>query len=398
MLAILCIALALALLFNIFIIVVIARRKRLRTPATFPSSIIYMFLAGSDLLAALIWTLPTVLTLTMNLTETSSGLCKAQVVVMALCNLLSAHVLAALMFERFLKLFIPSKHVEIFFDLVVALFLASLTVFNIVLATFPLWTWGKIIFFETHHQCGIDFSESESHFRLTMIMNFALPALLVIGFYVAILVRICRLKKRRGPNGDIIVEENLNVVGDSYSDRLKEVYAKFKDAGSRSTKPVVKEDHKGYNTSGYHSDTDDFESSGDDEDGAKKFNYDDYDDLKRKGKAKKTHYLAKSDVIATHMYALMSLVYFGVWVPYVAWIVLYTYYYRDVPLSDGFMMAAVILSHCGTFCKAPFYFMSTKFRTAFVKTVSCTRKGGVTRHTRLAETKSTQSINAAVEK
>ncbi|XP_052773439.1 uncharacterized protein LOC128212172 [Mya arenaria] len=369
--AVLCVAIAITLVFNVFVIVLVALRKRLRTPVTFPRSIIYVFIAVIDILGALFWTLFTVLeALDMKLLQDHMNTCKAQVVVMFICNLLNAHVLAALMFERFLKLFKPSKHQEIFFDLIVILFLVTLLVFDTVIANFPTWGFGEVSFFEDQNQCGVDFSYSVSHLQFTIILHYALPLVLVIGFYVAINIRLCTLRKRRAPNGDIIVEEDLTVVGDSYSDRLKAMYSKFKDAGSSSTKPKVKEETKGYNNDGYHSDED--VGSSDEEN----VNGENVSQKKSKTamKLKKTHYLARADVMTTHMYALMSLLYFGMWTPYIAWAIIHTYYYYDTAMSADVILTIVILTHFGACVKVPLYFLSEKMRAAVGKTFGCEKK------------------------
>lgn len=369
--AILCLIILFALFINIFIITVIAKRKRLHTDVTLPSSIIYAFLCAVDVVGACTWTFFTALTYFNGFVGDNDFLCRMQVVIMFLCNLLNGHVLTVLMFERFLKIFKPSKHTEIYFDLVIVLFLIAITVFDAVVASFPAWelNFGEITYFADQGQCSVDFSFSESHFRLTIIMHFAIPVGLILIFYVATLIRLCHLKKHRAPNGDIIVEENMEVRGDSYSDRLKAMYARFQD--SRSTRPAIKDEREGYNNDGYHSDEDNFNSDDEKEDAQESRK----GQNERRVNAKKTHYLTKSDVWATHMYALMSLVYFALWTPYLAWIILFTYYYYDTRVSSDAMMVFVVLSHLGACAKAPFYLLSERMRTAIKKTLGMEKKG-----------------------
>lgn len=362
---------------NVCLIVVIGRRKRLKTPITFPASILYLTLAVVDIFAALLWTLPTmIVAVTDNhfIQDALNGkFCKIQVFVMLFCNLMNGYIYAALMFERFLRFFKPSKHKEIFFDFVVLIFVGALVLFHSVIAAFPTWGFGQIAYFVEQYQCAVDFPWSESHFKFTMAMQFGLPLMLVITFYIAVLIRLCILKRRRAPNGDMIVEENMTVVGDSYSDRLKEVYARFKDAGSKSTKPKVKEEKVGYNHDGYHSDEDDISYS--DDDGAKTDKpVEDYPTLQAK-KQRKTYYISRNDLLTAHMYFFMAFTYFAFWTPYIAWIVIYTYYFYDIPVSSEFTLTAVILSHVAACLKLPWYFISGKMRPAIIKTFVCCKRG-----------------------
>ena len=371
--ALLVLAAAFTLILNVCLIVVIVRRKRLRTPITFPASILYITLACVDIFAVLLWTLPTAsVAVTGNhwISDALNGkFCKAQVFVMNFCNLMNGYIYAAMMFERFLRFFKPSKQKEIFFDFVVLIFVASLTVFHTVIAAFPTWGFGQVAYFEDQYQCAVDYPWSESHFKFTMAMQFGLPLMLALTFYIAVLVRLCMLKKRRAPNGDMVVEEDLTVVGDSYSDRLKEIYARFKGAGSKSVKPKVKDEKAGYNHDGYHSDEDDVSYS-DEEDGTTDKAVDDYPTLQAK-KQRKSYYISRNDLFTAHMYFMMTLTYYACWMPYIVVIIIYTYYFYDIPVSKEFTLVAVILSHMSACLKLPWYFVSGKMRPAIIKTFVC---------------------------
>lgn len=382
--ALLLLAVCFTLILNVLVIIAIGRRKRLRTPVTFPASILYIALALIDIVAALFWTLPVaIVTVTGDpwIRDVSSGkICKVQTVFMLFCLYMNGYILAALMFERFLRFYKPSKQKEIFFDFVVYLFLGGLVIFLGIISMFPLWDFGQIEYFEDQYQCAVDYPWSESHFQFTMVMQFGLPVGLVLCFYIAVLIRLCVLKKkRRAPNGDMIAEENQAVVGDSYSDRLKEIYARFKDAGSKPIKPKVKDEKVGYNNDGYHSDEDDVNYS-DDDDKDTADAVEDYPTLASPdAKKRKVYYIARNDLYTAHMYFFMTMTYFGLWTPYLAWMVIYTYYYYDIPLSEDFILIAVIVSHFCSCLKVPWYLVSSKMRSAIFKTFICCKRGQSTK-------------------
>lgn len=380
----LCLAITLALIMNVLFIVVFIRRKRLRTPSSFPVSMILVHLACIDLIAALLWTLYTAISAATGswiITDSNSSsydiLCRQQVYIMTFCNLISAHTLMVLMFERFLFVFKPSKHQEIVFDFVVLLLLISLYVFDGVISTFPLWGFGELKYFSDQYQCAVDYAESSSHFQFTLTLHFCLPIAVIVGFYIAILIRVLFLQKRRTPDGAIVLEENLNAVGDSYSDRLKEQYKRFQGAGARAVKPKVK-DTKVNKKDGFVSDDEDFNSSDEEKSKSDEFAVisRDYKERSNKKRQRKMYYLSRSDLREAHMYALISAVYFVLWIPYIIRSILYTYHYYTVDISPMVSLTTVCISHFCSCFKLPFYLLSDRLRGAIMKTLGFGSKGG----------------------
>ncbi|KAL4232402.1 hypothetical protein ACF0H5_009970 [Mactra antiquata] len=371
-------AILLVLVFNIFFLVVFIRRKRLRTPKSVPISMLLLHLALIDVIAALAWTLYTLLSAQAGkwfVSDDSNALCKQQVFVMMFCNIITAHTLMALMFERFLWIFKPSKHQEIVFDLVILLFLLALYLFDGGIAGFTMWGFGEVAYFTEQNQCAVDYVQSVSHLNFTLAMHYWIPMGVIIGMYIAILIRVGFLKRRRVGNGPLVLEENMKVLGDSYADRLKMQYLKFKDAGSRSVKPKVNE-AKEVDNEGYQSDDDDFNSSDEEKsknDGPQSTSRD-YVMKKKSRQQKKIYTLSRNDLRETHMYALIALIYFACWMPYVIRSIIWTYYYFDIQISATVTMATVCISHFCSCFKLPFYFLSDKLRGAMLKTLGC-KKG-----------------------
>lgn len=380
----LCLAVAIVLIMNVLFIVVFIRRKRLRTPSRLPVSMVLVHLACIDLIAALLWTLYTAISAATGswiITDSKSSsydiLCRQQVYIMTFCNLINAHTLMVLMFERFLFVFKPSKHQEVVFDFVVLLLLVSLYVFDGVISTFPLWGFGELKYFSDQYQCAVDYAESTSHFQFTLTLHFCLPITVIVGLYVAILIRVHILKKRRAPNGAIVLEENLNAVGDSYSDRLKEQNKRFHGAGARAVKPKVK-DTTINKKDGFVSDDEDFNSS--DEEKSKSDDVAvmsrDYSERSTRKRQRKMYYLSRSDLREAHMYALISAAYFAMWIPYIIRSILYTYHYYTVNISSMVALTTVCISHFCSCFKLPFYLLSDRLRGAIMKTLGFGSKGG----------------------
>lgn len=364
-------AAAMTLILNVFVIVVIARRKRLRTPETMPSSMIYIHLAVVDIIAALLWTLYTALSAANGqwfISDQTVGraLCKQQVYIMGFCNLVNAHTLAALMAERFLKVFKPSKHQQIFFDFVILLFILSIYIFDGLLASYPMWGFGDVSYFANMYQCAVDYEKSTSHFQFTLVIHFALPITLIIAFYLAIIIRVHILKTRYGPGNIIVVEENLNIIGDSYGDRLKDRYKQFEESPIKSTRAKRLKEH---NNDGFQIGDEDDYSSSDNENVKQEQNEKDFEKKRRKRKQKKMYYLSKLDMQTTHMYALIAALYFILWIPFIVQGILYTYFFYEIKLSNTFVIATVCMANFVSCCKVPFYLISDKLRAALQKTL-----------------------------
>ena len=368
--AVLCIVIGLTLFLCGVFIFTFVRRDRMKTPII----IFLLNLAIVDTLGAVLWTIFTAVSSATGEWLLSGEICRMQVWFMGFCNAVNMHTLAILLFERFLRFLFPSKHQEIVFDTVVLLALAAIWLFDGVIATFPTWGWGQTDYFSNQYQCAIDYEKHVSQLHFTLVIHFVLPVLLAAAFYAASLIRLHMIRRKLQPGQAIILEENMDIQGDGYAERLKRQYMTFKDTGDNSKKARIKESK--LDQDGFMKESDN--SSSDDEKTPKQkdlsFNESNQKQTKKKTKSKriqkKTHYLCREDILLTHMFGLMALSYFLCWFLYI--IEAYIYTYSPKTLDDTFVAAAVCLSHFGSCIKVPFYLMYPRIRNSLKKSV---RKG-----------------------
>ena len=160
--AVLCIIVSQTVFFSGFFIFLFIKRKRLRTAETAPVHILLTTLAVVDLVAAVFWTLLAAISALEGKWDLPDELCNLQVFVTGFFSLMNAHILLTLMFERFLKVYKPSKHVEIVFDSVVLLLIGTLVILDSAIAACPLWGWGQPEYFSDQYQCAVDYEQSVS--------------------------------------------------------------------------------------------------------------------------------------------------------------------------------------------------------------------------------------------
>ena len=322
-----------------------------------------------DTLGAVFWTIFTSISSTTGEWTLTDEICRMQVWFMGFCNAVNMHTLAILMFERFLRVFIPSKHQEIVFDTVVLITIISLWLFDAVIATFPVWGWGETDYFSNQYQCAIDYEKHESQLHFTLVMHFILPCVLAACFYTACLIRLHLVRRKLQPGQAIILEENMGIKGDGYSERLKRQYMKFKDTGDNSKKARIKEsklDQDGFKEESDEGSTDDEKPRQKDKDCKESTKM--KKTTKKERIQKKTHYLSREDILLIHMFGLMTLSYFLSWFLYI--IQAYIYTYSPKTLDDTFVITAVCLSHFGAFVKVPFYFMYPRIIYSIKKSFS----------------------------
>lgn len=373
--AVLCIAIVIVVATNILFLIVVAKRKRIRTPENTPRTMLYVNLSVINILGAVLWTLFT------SISSADSGWvihripCRIQVFMMTFCNLMNAHTLLILMFERFLRIFRPAKHQEIFFDVIVMMMLIAVYLLDGLIASFTLFGWGTSSYFQDQYQCAINFEESTTHYDFTIAMHFGIPFVAILIFYVAILIRIRFLRQKLHPGQRIVLQENMAVSGDSYGDRLKKQHMKFHGAAASTHKPKMKKARE-YQNDGFASDDDDDNSDVDNETkeeagGNKRSRGPDF--FNRKADLKKTYYLTHEDMSLTHMVALMAAVYLAFWMPYIVHSYIYTYYFFQMTIDKTFTHTAVVMSHLSPCFYIPLYLISGKLRPAIKKTL---RLGG----------------------
>ena len=364
--AVVCIAIALTLIFSGIFLLVFIKRGRMKKPVV----MFLLSLAFVDTLAAGLWSVFTALTSVSGEWALPDEICRLQVWFMWFTNAVNMHILTILMFERFLRFFMPSKHQEIVFDTVALLAIGGIWLFDGVIASFPMWGYGETAYFSTQYQCAVDYELHVTQLHFTLAVHFILPVCLILGFYIASLVRLNVIRRRLQPGQAIILEENMEFRGDGFSERLKRQYLKFKNPGEKTKQAKIE---CRLDADGFKRESDD-ESSDDDviqttrkddvnfEDGGKMA----VKKKKPKTSKRKTHYLSRDDVLLTHMVGLAALVYLICWFLYIVQAYIYTYAHKT--LGDTLVLVAVILSHFGSCLKFPCYLLYPRIRNSLKKT------------------------------
>ena len=377
--AALCIAMALTFIFTGIFLFTFIRRGRMKTPVI----IFLLSLSVADTIAALLWTIFTALSSTTGEWTLPDEICRMQVWFMGFCNVVNMYILLILMFERFLKFYMPSKHQEIVFDTVVLITVAAVCLLGAVIASFPVWGWGETAYFSSQYQCAVDYELHESQLHFTLVMHFVLPLVLIASFYAASLIKLRIIRRKLQPGQAIVLEENMEVQGDGYSERLKRQYAKFKNPGEKSKQPKVESrlDKDGFKRESDDSSSD--SSSSDDEKQTKqkdkdlKFDGGGKETVKKKKEKKskrKTHYLSRDDIWLVHMFGIVTLSYFLCWFLYI--IQAYIYTYSPKTLGSTLVLASVCLSHFGSCIKVPIYLMYPRIRNCCKKSFRIGRDSG----------------------
>ena len=364
--AILCIAIGLTLIFSGIFLFIFIRRGRMKKPVI----IFLLSLAFVDTLAAVLWTVFAALSSALGEWALPDIICRLQVWFMGFSNAVNMHILTILMFERFLRFFMPSKHQEIVFDTVALLAIFGIWLFDAVIASFPVWGYGETAYFSTQYQCAVDYELHVSQLHFTLAVHFVVPVFLIACFYIASLIRLKAIRRKLQPGQAIILEENMDIQGDGFSERLKRQYLKFKNPGEKTKQPKIE---SRLDSDGFKRESD--ESSENDEkqmpQNEKNINFEDGGKMatkkkKEKRSKRKTHYLSRDDVLLTYMVGLVTLVYVVCWILYVVQAYIYTY--SPKTLGDTFVLASVCLSHFGSCIKVPFYLMYPRIRNALKRT------------------------------
>lgn len=335
-----------------------------------PVVIFLLSLTFVDTLAAGLWTVFAALSSVSGEWALPDEICRLQVWFMWFCNAVNMHILTILMFERFLRFYMPSKHQEIVFDTVALLAICGIWVFDAVIAAFPMWGYGETAYFSTQYQCAVDYELHVTQLHFTLAVHFVIPVCLILGFYIASLVRLITIRRKLQPGQAIILEENMDVQGDGFSERLKRQYLKFKNPGEKSKQPKIecRLDGDGFKRESDESSDDDVKQTTQNEKG---INFEDGGKVavkkkKEKRSKRKTHYLSRDDVLLTHMVGLTTLVYLICWILYIAQAYIYTYAHKT--LGDTLVLVSVCLSHFGSCIKMTCYLLYPRIRNALKKT------------------------------
>lgn len=363
--AVLCIAIGLTLIFSGIFLLTFIRRARMKKPVV----IFLLSLAVVDTLAAALWTVFTALSSVIGEWALPDMLCRMQVWFMGFCNAVNMHILTVLMFERFLRFFMPSKHQEIVFDTIALITILAFCVFDAVIASFPVWGWGETAYFSQQYQCAVDFELHVSQLHFTLAVHFAVPFLLITSFYIASMIKLKTIRRKLQPGQAIVLEENMDIEGDGFSERLKRQYLKFKNPGEYAKQPKIE---SRLDSDGFKRESDESSSEDENQTNQNDVNFDDSGKMaatrkkKEKKSKRKTHYLSRDDVLLTHMLGHISLMYLLCWIPYI--IEAYLYTYSPKTLGDMFILISVCISHFGSCVKVPFYLMYPRVRNSLKKT------------------------------
>nr|KAG5712342.1 hypothetical protein BaRGS_023921 [Batillaria attramentaria] len=344
------IACVIALVFNVFALVVYNRRKRLHKRG----HLLPLFhLAVVDVLAVVTWSSVTVAIAVADW-SLPAALCQAQAYFRSLWCTLHVHTLAALAIERAIRLVKPSRHVAIFMPRVVVFLLVGLWVFDVLLASVPHYGWLEFKLMDHQLQCSADYTDSVSTLGFEFTITFFLPCILVfLPCYLLLFWKVSSARKRSTPKGEIVLEDNPYSPGDSYAQKVKGFQNKFKDAGTKPWKPRL--GTKKFTSQGYISDSDS-----------------DLNEVSQKEERtlKKRYILSRRDYVLTKTYVIITCVYVIVWLPYVAVTFLVNNEpYKNVP--DWLVTIVTCLTHSTSFILPLTYFLhNDTFRRSAVKTLS----------------------------
>ncbi|XP_062596880.1 5-hydroxytryptamine receptor 1F-like [Saccostrea cucullata] len=343
----------LSVILNCILFFTCVKRKRLRKPPQF----FLISLAVVDILAVLGWLSLTVVSLFNDGWILPSWVCKAQEYFMSFWLFLNTHSFVLLAFDRCLLFVRPSKHSEIFIDTVVFIMILALWFFDGLLSAFPYFGWGTVSYFSNQFQCAMNHEKNIRETNFVTAMCFGIPITLCMGMYLFIFIMIRKIKKQEDDNGALIVERNRNAIGDSYSQRLRNLQYKFQNAGTRAIKPNIGKKFT-YTEDGYiHDDSSDDENTNDVQKGIEK----------QKVQQKKVYHMAKNDTLLTKTYVIMTFSTFFLWLPYV--VVTYIFLKdRFANISDELVFVVIFLCHCTTLIKPVVYVTyNSHFRKHVVK-------------------------------
>ena len=218
------------LILNVFYVVAFCRVKgKVRAPISY----FFLNLALIDLLGLLLWTPFLVISGIQGKWTLGDDICTLQGVVSSLHLTLTMHTLFLITLERCARMRWPSKHAEVFHGVVIAIMLCTLWPFDLVIAMFPVMTWGTITYIPELIQCTVDLKEDHIHHALWFSLVFGLPVLLGAILLLLSVLKWLRVEQSTTANGGSshsrgVLEQNQDVPSESYGQRLRKVQPTFK--------------------------------------------------------------------------------------------------------------------------------------------------------------------------
>jgi hypothetical protein len=346
------------LILNILFLVMYGKRKRLRVPTNF----MLVSLCATDLVAVILWTIFSVLSAfsgtSTTLLSKDSTLCLMQVIISTWYQLMNMHTFAIFSIERVLRFWKPTLHAECFYnDVVVIVMLVFLWLFEIAMALFPVYGWGKVVYQDIEFQCAFDNTKAASRLNAMMIFNWGIPFLFTLFCFICVFKKYSDLKREIHP-ADGGLDDDLD-----YGDKYRGTQLSTRNNLSRA----------GTGRDPYLGESDSDEET----DYNKVFSVvpvgeDDQDKLN--GKSQHKYRVRDLDLAITVMIAWIFFIL--LWLIYI--IVQYIYVYDSVlklVLPDGVATAGMFLSHFTLVLKCIVYFAhNRRFRRHLRAALGCTNK------------------------
>ena len=335
---------------SLFFCVCVKKKPQRKSPKYFLLSLVII-----DVMAVAGWLSLTVVSLFKGTYVIPANLCKVQQYTLSMCLYMNSHSFVLLAFERFFLSMGLSKHAGIFINSIILIMLQTLWLFDGALAAFPYFGWGTVGYFSNQFQCAMDHEKNIRETHFIRVMCFGLPISLCLGIYMFISFMIGKIRIYKDGDGTLIGDVNMKVIGNFYSQRLKNQQLK----GTGVTVPnsdqifTYKEDGNLSNES-----TDNESTSG------KTVQKDSQNQTMQQ---KKVYHKAKNDSLLTKTYIILTYVVFLLWLPYV----IDTYVFMrngSIDSSDEIVFVVVFLCQCTTFIKPVVYVIyNTHFRKHLMK-------------------------------
>ena len=339
-----------AVVTNILVFVTFARTKRLRYPCNYP----LISLAVTDVIAAIFWVLPSVQPTIQWHWSLGGSMCQLQGFAATLCFSLNAHTLLFVCVERFLAVWWPSKHRELFTKAATLMLLSSVWLIDLVVALFPVMGWGQLLYVQSQLQCAYDHSKSVSQLNFTFVVVYAIPFLAAATLYGYSLARFVQLRRRAGSDGVMVVETKKDHCKETYADKF---YRQEKRLAAANKQAV-----KGKTAARPDSDLSSEDSSDESDNEAAVASYTVWSMKQRKRRhlKKGLYKLKRRDFRALVTMFVTWLIYVAVWLPYL--VVNYLWTYQPGSVTAELYTVVAFVSFVGTAYKPSVYVNNKHFR------------------------------------
>ena len=366
-------ALLATLIFNALFMFVFARSKKLRRAP----NLFLLNLAVVDLLTAVFWLLPAIVASAQWQWKLGGPLCRLHGFVGMFGFSMNMFTLSVIAFEKFLKIFAPSRHSDAFYNYTITMIVVvSLWLLSLVVSFMPLVGWGRIKFFDYQLQCVTDYVESVTHLNFYFVNAFCLPLVVMVALYLATLVRIRVLKSKGTTSGKIVLQQRSDTPGESFAEKMRRQQEKFKynnKSDANATSSHVNDETE-QNVSDVESD--DYAS---DENEV----YQDYEEYRLKKQEREMARRRKKVYAFRQQYLFMSLtmivvtcIYVALWLPF--FIVTYTWVHDPDDVKEAGYTTFSVISFFGASYKPLIYVFNKHIRLsvkqAFTRSKKTTKK------------------------